>query len=64
MVVVDKSSGKFKELTTIGVSSDANELEELEKKARLWIDKHTGQLALDFDETEKAKQAALDTYPE
>ena len=61
MVVVDKSSGKFKELTTIGVSSDPQELDELEKKARLWIDKHTGQLALDFDETEKAMQAALDT---
>lgn len=54
VVVVDKSSGKFKELTTIGVSSSPEELDELERKARVWIDHHTGQLSIDFDESEKA----------
>lgn len=53
VVVVDKSSGKFRELKTIGVSSDPRELVELERKARAWMDGHTGQLALDFDESDK-----------
>ena len=61
MVVVDKSSGKFKELTTIGVSSSPEELDELERKARHWIDHHTGQLSLDFDESEKVLRAVKDT---
>ena len=46
VVVVDKSSGKFKELTTIGVSSSPEELDELERKAQHWIDHHTGQIVL------------------
>lgn len=61
VVVVDKSSGKFKELTTIGVSSSPEELDELERKARHWIDHHTGQLSLDFDESEKVLQEVKDT---
>ena len=55
VIVVDKSSGKFKELTTIGVSSSPDELDELERKARHWIDRHTVQLSIDFDESEKAR---------
>ena len=31
VVVVDKSSGRFKELTTIGVASTSEEIAELEK---------------------------------
>lgn len=61
VVVVDKSSGKFKELTTIGVSSSPEELDELEHKARHWIDHHTGQFSLDFDESEKVLQEVKDT---
>ena len=61
VTVVDKSSGKFKELTTIGVSSDPKELDEFERKGRLWIDQRTGQLSLDFDETEKAMEAVWET---
>lgn len=61
VVVVDKSSGKFKELTTIGVSSSPEELDELERKARVWIDRHTGQLSIDFDESEKALQEVKNT---
>ena len=61
VVVVDKSSGKFKELTTIGVSSSPEELDELERKAQHWIDHHTGQFSLDFDESEKVLQEVKDT---
>ena len=62
VVVVDKSSGKFRELKTVGVSSDSRELSELERKARAWIDEHTGQLALDFEESDRAISSAREVF--
>ena len=56
VVIADKSSGKFKELKTIGVSSDSDEIARLEVKARQWIDEYSGQLTLDFDENVHALQ--------
>ncbi|MCQ2149955.1 MAG: hypothetical protein MJY45_06375 [Bacteroidales bacterium] len=44
VVVVDKGSGRSRGLTTIGVSSSSEELDELERKARRWIGHHTGLL--------------------
>lgn len=61
VIVADKSSGEFKELKTIGVSSDPNEIARLEIKARRWIDEYTGQQSLDFNESEKALQEAKNT---
>lgn len=61
IIVADKSSGKFKELKTIGVSSDPKEIVQLEIKAREWINGYTGQLMLDFDESEKTLQEVKDT---
>jgi hypothetical protein len=37
IVVVDKSSGKYKELKTIGVSSDDNKISELHRQGKQWI---------------------------
>ena len=54
VVVVDKSSGRFKELTTIGVASSPEEIAALEVKARHWIDHYDGQQTFDFEESEKA----------
>ena len=54
VVIVDKSSGRFKELATIGVASSPKEISELEKKARRWMDRYGGQQSLDFEETAKA----------
>jgi len=61
VVVVDKSSGKFKELKTIGVTSSSENLAELEREARRWMDTHTGQLSIDFGESEKVLQSVQDT---
>ena len=61
VVVTDKSGGKFRELKTVGVSSDADEIARLEVKARQWIDDYTGQQRLDFDESAKALQEARNT---
>ena len=52
---------KFRELKTVGVSSDADEIARLEVKARQWIDDYTGQQRLDFDESAKALQEARNT---
>ena len=57
VVVADKSSGRFKELKTIGVSSDPDEIARLEVKARQWIDVYSGQLTLDFDDSTQALRA-------
>lgn len=61
IVVADKSSGKFKELKTIGVSSNPEEIAQLVFKAHRWIDEYSGQLSMDFDESEKAIQEARNT---
>ena len=61
VVVADKSSGKFKELKTIGVSSDPDEIVRLEVRARQWIDEYSGQQRLDFDESSRALQEARNT---
>lgn len=43
VVIVDKSHGCFKELKTIGVSSDGEEILELCVAARKWISTHRGE---------------------
>ena len=48
VVVADKSSGRFKELVTIGVGSDPEEIERLCIQGKEWIDRHKGQLSFDF----------------
>ena len=61
VVVADKSSDRFKELKTIGVSSDPDEIARLEVKARQWIDGYSGQLTFDFDESTQALREARNT---
>lgn len=55
VVVIDKSQGKFKELVTIGVSSDEEEIEEFITKAKEWIDVHRGTRDM-FKKHEKVKE--------
>ena len=54
VVVIDKSSGKQKELVCIGISSDTQEIEELVYKGKEWIMRHGGQSVLDFDGVEES----------
>jgi transposase len=42
VVVVSKARGKFKEVQTIGVSSDADEIERLYRQGQEWIRKQSG----------------------
>jgi len=54
VVVIDKSSGKPKELVCIGISSDEQEIDALAHKANDWILHYGGQTVLDFEGVGKA----------
>ncbi|MDR0749319.1 MAG: IS1634 family transposase [Tannerellaceae bacterium] len=56
VVVADKSSGQFREVKTIGVSSDPEKIKELCKAAIEWIDRYTGQLDV-FVEGDRERQS-------
>lgn len=53
IVVVDKHGKKFKELHTVGVASDSDEIERLCAQGREWINRHLGILELDFEESDR-----------
>lgn len=46
--VIDKSSGKYKVIKTIGSSVDDREIDFLFKQGESYIKKHTGQIEFDF----------------
>ena len=54
IVVVDKSTGAYREIKSFGSSSDSVEIVRLYNQALDWISRYGGQQLLDFDETEKA----------
>jgi hypothetical protein len=55
--VIDKSSGKYKLVKTVGSSGKADEVEKLVIKAQQWIKDKTGVVELDFtDEVKTAHQ--------
>ena len=49
VVVIDKSSGKPKELVCIGISTDPQEIVDFVNKGKEWIMHYGGQSVLDFD---------------
>lgn len=53
VVVVDKHGGKFKELHTVGIGRDEDEVIGLCRQGRDWISQHLGILELDFDSEER-----------
>lgn len=53
VVVVDKHGGKFKELHTVGIGRDEDEVIGLCRQGRDWISQHPGILELDFDAEER-----------
>lgn len=59
IIVVEKLDGKFKHIKTIGVSSDPEELLQLEEVGRRWILKHTGKVDLFASHQEEAEEKQL-----
>ncbi len=51
--VIDKSSGKYKLLKTIGSSADINEVDFLFKQGQDYIKKYKGQLEIDFNNADE-----------
>lgn len=49
VVVVDKHGGKFKELHTVGVGCNEEEISKLCEEGRIWINQHLGMMELDFE---------------
>ena len=54
--VIDKSSGKYKVVKTIGSSNDRLEVEKLNQKGEEWIKTHLGILEFPFDEKSQAEK--------
>jgi transposase len=55
VVVIDKSGGRFRELKTIGVSSDEQEIVALYQQGKKWIDLHCGNRDM-FCEAEQQRE--------
>jgi transposase len=56
--IVDKSSGKYKLIKTIGSSSDPQVIEQLYLQGKQWINNYLGQLQIDFLENNYAKHVS------
>ena len=52
--IIDKSSGNYKLIKTIGSSSDSKTIEALFLEGKRWIDNYTGQQELDFSQNDYA----------
>ncbi len=55
VVVVDKSNGKFKEIKTIGVSSDSSEIDNLYHQGKKWILSQHGSYDM-FEEYQRQEE--------
>lgn len=55
VVVVDKSNGKFKEIKTIGVSSDSSEIDKLYCLGKKWIQSQHGSYDM-FEEHQRQEE--------
>ena len=50
--VIDKSSGKYKLVKTIGSSSDKLKIIQLVTEAEIWLKKHSGLIEIDFTQSD------------
>jgi len=54
--VIDKSSGSYKLVKTIGSSADPKTVEKLYLEGQNWIEDYSGQLTIDFSKTNMPKK--------
>jgi len=62
IVVVDKSSGRFRELTTIGVSSDEKIIAELYVQGKKWIAAHNGVRDMFLIDAQQREEREVTNY--
>lgn len=58
--VIDKSTGRYKVVKTIGSSRDREEVNNLALEGRRWIDLQSGQVELDFGREQELARELLD----
>lgn len=58
--VIDKSTGTYRMLKSIGSSKDPDKIAELVAQARQWIEMYQGQLHFDFSQQKALTQEILD----
>ena len=58
--VIDKSTGKYKMLKTIGSSSDLGSVEFMVEQGKLWIKNYLGQQEIDFSDEKRVTENILD----
>jgi hypothetical protein len=51
--VIDKTSGRYRVVKTIGSSKDTKEIERLELEAKQFVQEYTGIQVLDFTDNKK-----------
>lgn len=56
VIVVEKRNGRFKERITIGVSSDANQIEEYVRQGKEWIRRKSGMVDMFADAEGKSRE--------
>jgi transposase len=56
--VIDKSSGSYKLIKTIGSSADPKTIEQLYLEGQKWIENYSGQLTIEFSQDQYAKEVA------
>src|SRR5690554_1814713 len=62
VVVVDKSGGRYRELKTIGVSSDEKEITVLYHEGKKWIDLHCGNRDMFSKATREREEKQVTAY--
>lgn len=58
--VIDKSSGRYKVVKSLGSSSQPHRISELVTQARQWISRHGGQNQFDFDDEAQVFSSFVD----
>lgn len=58
--IIDKSTGKYKVIKTIGSSSDPNMVEHFIKEGAVWIENKIGQKEIDFSCERDFTESVLD----
>ena len=58
--IIDKSSGKYKMIKTIGSSKNPIEIEKFVQKGRVWIKEKLGILEIDFSNKRQTTKQFLD----
>ena len=64
IAVVDKSKGRFREISQFGVANTEAEINVLVRQANDWIQRYAGQSLIDFDGKSIGQKSDIDQQDE